>query len=177
MRGIRTMRWKALDTNPEYEVSDTGIVRKTHIQKQYKDRDGYKKVTITAKGITLHPSVHRLVLHTFSPCENEEQLEVHHKDGNPENNCLDNLQWVTHEENIGYISNDKKAPNQFIAQKVVQMDLEGRVITIFSSLKEAERLTGCNYRHIGEVCKGKRKTTGGYKWKYFEGSTTIRDAE
>lgn len=36
------MQWKAIDTDSEYEVSDTGLVRKVHMMKLYTDRDGYK---------------------------------------------------------------------------------------------------------------------------------------
>ena len=31
---------------------------------------------------------------------------VHHKDNNPSNNCVENLQWVTHGENIKYAIED-----------------------------------------------------------------------
>ena len=40
------------------------------------------------------------------------------------------------------------------------------VIEVYPSIQEAERANG-NTRHIAEVCKGKRKTCKGYKWKYI----------
>ena len=167
------MQWKALDTDSEYEVSDTGLIRKIHMMKLFTDRDGYKRVSITENGKARQTGIHRLVLHTFDPRDNEEELEVHHIDGNPANNNLSNLMWVTHEENIKYIPPEKlKSSTQFIARKVVQMTLEGRDIAVFDSAYEAWKKTGCNHRHISEVCQGKRRTTGGFKWRYFEGSTT-----
>lgn len=166
------MIWKTLDTDSEYEISDTGLVRKVHMQKQWTDKDGYKLTTTTIKGIRRNSPVHRLVLHAFDPRENEKELEVHHIDGNPANNNLNNLMWVTHEENIGFIPKDKIKPNQFIARKVAQYDLNNNLINTYNSMNSAGKITGCNYRHIGEVCAGKRKTCGGYIWKYFEGSTT-----
>lgn len=167
------MQWKAIDTDSEYEVSDTGLIRKVHMMKLYTDRDGYKKVGVIRKNKHQTASVHRLVLHAFDPRPNESELEVHHIDGNPANNNLDNLKWVTHEENIKYISPEKlKSSTQFIARPVVQMTLEEEEIAIFPSSYEAYKKTGCNHRHISEVCQGKRRTTGGFKWKYFEGSTT-----
>lgn len=58
-------------------------------------RDGYLKVSIVNKGI----SVHRLVYQCFRG-EIGEGLEIDHLDGNRINNCVDNLEAVTHKENI-----------------------------------------------------------------------------
>ena len=56
-------------------------------------------------------------------------------------------------------------------QAVAQIDPKtNEIIKIFSSVAEAERATG-NSRHIGSVCKGKRKTAKGYKWKYLSDLT------
>lgn len=40
-------------------------------------------------------------------------------------------------------------------------------LRIFSSIKEAEEFIGTR-GHISCVCKGKRKTAGGYAWKFLE---------
>lgn len=39
----------------------------------------------------------------------------------------------------------------------------------FESAKQAQDELGASAAHIGECCKGKRKTAGGYHWKYPEG--------
>ena len=36
----------------------------------------------------------------------------------------------------------------------------------FISAAEAERETSAHHQHISACCKGKRKTAGGYKWRY-----------
>ena len=132
----------------------------------------YRYINFRWNGKQKNKAVHRLVAETFLP--NPENLSyVHHIDGNRLNNKLENLQWVTHEENIKLIPNEKlKNNNQFIAKKVIQLDLNNKYLAIFNSAYEAGKKTGCNHRHISEVCQGKRKTTGGFKWKYFESSTT-----
>jgi len=66
------MQWKAINTDSEYEVSDTGLVRKIHMMKTYIDRDGYRRVKITDNGKVINTGVHRLILHAFDPRENEE---------------------------------------------------------------------------------------------------------
>lgn len=44
------MLWKAIETDSEYEVSDTGLVRKTHYQTQWEDRDGYLHCSVKING-------------------------------------------------------------------------------------------------------------------------------
>lgn len=44
--------------------------------------------------------LHRLVMLTFEPIENADQLQVNHKDGNKLNNKYYNLEWVTRSQNI-----------------------------------------------------------------------------
>ena len=44
-------------------------------------------------------------------------------------------------------------------------DFFEKVIAMIDEVAEAERETG-NSKHIGSVCKGKRKTAKGFKWKY-----------
>ena len=47
---------------------------------------------------------------------------------------------------------------------ILQFSKDGEFIAEYPSIMEAERTTGCN--HICECCKGKRKSNGGYIWKY-----------
>ena len=52
------------------------------------------------------------------------------------------------------------------SQAVAQIDPQtDTILKIFPSVAEAEKATG-NSKHIGSVCKGKRKTAKGFKWKY-----------
>ena len=40
------------------------------------------------------------------------------------------------------------------------------ILEVFPSITEANKKYKCN-NHIGAVCQGKRKTAGGYGWKYL----------
>lgn len=52
-------------------------------------------------------------------------------------------------------------------KKVAQLDKDGNIIAIFNSAKEAAQFFGQQKdSHIGDCCKGKRKTCFGYRWKY-----------
>ena len=89
-----------------YMVSNHGrIFGKRGELKQRLNMDGYLEVTIGRKGERTRALVHRLVMIAFKPCDNMEELEVNHKDCNRTNNRLDNLEWITHIDNVHYSSN------------------------------------------------------------------------
>ena len=53
-----------------------------------------------------------------------------------------------------------------VKKPVLQIDKDtNEIIAIFPSATEAE-LTVPTGKHINQVCKGNRKTAGGYKWAY-----------
>lgn len=52
-------------------------------------------------------------------------------------------------------------------KKVEQLDLNGNVLNQFESLKQAEEATGVNLGSISLVCNNKRKTAGGYIWRFI----------
>lgn len=50
---------------------------------------------------------------------------------------------------------------------VAQIDLKTQeIIAVFNSITDAEKTINI-YGHIGQVCQGKRKSCGGYGWKYL----------
>ena len=51
-------------------------------------------------------------------------------------------------------------------KKVGQYDKNGILIATYNSIKEAESIVGV--RHVGCCCSGKRKTAGGFIWKYLD---------
>lgn len=53
-------------------------------------------------------------------------------------------------------------------RQIKQLTLQGEVVAIYSSAAEAARQTGGNASTILKVCKGQRKTSGGFLWRYDE---------
>ena len=49
---------------------------------------------------------------------------------------------------------------------ILQFSKDGEFIAEYPSIMEASRQTGCYQSHICACCKGKRKSCGGYIWKY-----------
>jgi hypothetical protein len=52
-------------------------------------------------------------------------------------------------------------------KKVAQIDISSNeVIRIFDSASEAARILNLHNSKISSVCRGVRKSTGGYRWEY-----------
>lgn len=94
--------WKPIENFEElYEVSNHGRIRslRRNIIMQTRNRsDGYVSCTLSNCGKVKSKLIHRLVAETFIP-NHENKPEVNHIDGNKQNNCARNLQWVTASEN------------------------------------------------------------------------------
>jgi hypothetical protein len=102
-------KWKVIEGYENYMVSDLGNVKnikRNRILKPDVSKLGYHRVLLNRK----HKSIHRLVCIAFKP--NPENKEtVNHKDNNPSNNRLDNLDWATQYENMQHMikqGRDKK---------------------------------------------------------------------
>lgn len=98
--------WKAVNLEPYgevYEVSNLGEVRNKltgRVLKPQADIEGYERVNLHKEGLIKNISIHRLVLMSFVPVDGMDKLEIDHIDGDKGNNTLENLRWVTHEENL-----------------------------------------------------------------------------
>lgn len=55
-----------------------------------------------------------------------------------------------------------------LSKPVIQLSISGEYIREWSSIKEAARHFNISDSDIIRVCKGKRKTRAGYKWRYKE---------
>lgn len=98
-----------------YIINKTGNIislnyARMNIMKELKyksDKDGYIVVGMTKDKRVKWEKVHRLVAKTFIPNPNNYPC-VNHKDENPSNNNVDNLEWCTHKYNNNYGNHPKK---------------------------------------------------------------------
>ncbi len=169
--------WKNIKGYEElYQVSDLGrikslekqIVRNNGRKQTFKEkilkaglsRNGYLTVMLfkNKKGKTY--TVHSLVAKNFIANDNNYKC-INHKDENKLNNCVDNLEWCTYKYNNTY--NDKMA---FKRKKILQYSKDNEFIKEWDGIVRIQEELNINRNNISSVCKGKRKTAGGYIWKY-----------
>ena len=166
-----------------YEVSDLGRVRslprmltdskgRRHPvpMKMLKmhDRKGYDSVTLQDMGRKAIMSVHRLVAMAFIP--NPDNLPIiNHRDENPRNNQVSNLEWcdISYNTRYGTGIERAKAKHDYKYKSVEQLTKDGQHVATFKGVKEAARATGADASVIVRVCKGRNETAGGYRWKYL----------
>lgn len=162
-----------------YEVNEYGIVRNVKSKKivrGYIEKNGYVSMRFENKclGGVVRTTAHRLVAEAFIP--NPDNLsEVNHIDSNRANNHVSNLEWVSHSENMKHAYVHNRMPqlhtNHIKARKQITNGTE-----IFESISSAGEWLAQNKKvkdkasgiaGISAVCRGKRKSFGGYNWRYI----------
>ena len=163
-----------------YQVSNTGDIKsldrineygyhlKERVLKQTTDKNGYKRVYLTKHAKTKSFIVSRLVAQAFIPNPNH-LPEVNHKDENKSNNRVNNLEWCTHKYNSNYGTRTARIIPQTIDKTRTPIDqytMDGVLIKEWYSTNEAARTLGLVQQNLTKCCQGRRKSAGGYVWKY-----------
>ena len=150
-----------------YEISNLGRLRRNgKCLADCIDSNGYVINILSLKGKHKTIRRHVLVAEAFIP-NNEHKREVNHIDGNKLNNTVENLEWVTHRENAIHSwvhGMTRPAPPQ--EPKAVMQYKDGILISTYQSIKEAAHQNQICDGDISRCCQGKRKTAGGFLWKY-----------
>lgn len=169
-------KWKTVNCNPQYLVSDNGHVRRKGDKNDHSTRNskGYLVTDLYKDGKRVTRRVHRLVAEAF--LENpKHKKEVNHKDGNKHNNRVENLEWVTKKENChhawanglakpSYGMRGKHNPNAGRHGKPFRVIETGDT---FNTLQECEAKTNFNGAHINDCLKGRQKSHKGCHFKYL----------
>lgn len=156
---VKRLATKASGGTGNYERQERTIT-------PHRNNTGYSIVWLYKNGQRKGFLTHRLVAEAF--IENPQRLPcVNHKDENPQNNHVDNLEWCTHKYNANYGTSHERIGKKN-SKAVLQFDFQGKFIKRYESTMQAQRETGvCNAR-ISESCLGKRKKGGGYIWRYAQ---------
>lgn len=166
------------DIDEYYAISNYGRVKSLRSNKILKLKEdskgkGYKYITLNYNGVKKGFQIHRLVAKAFIPNPNNLPC-VNHKDENPSNNYVENLEWCSYSYNLSYGTkilreHKTKIENNSVnaPKKVVQKDKQGNVIQIFESANSAARYLGFHSQHILDCCNHKISTDkDGYKYQH-----------
>lgn len=152
-----------------YQISNYGNVKslkhkKPKIKSPVKQSDGYYQISLHKKGNKKKFLIHRLVAIHFLPNPHKKHY-VNHINGIKIDNRASELEWTTERENVQHANKIGLNPR---IKKVLQYDLEENFIKEWDSISSAEKELKICRGKILLVCKGKRKKTGGFIWRYKE---------
>lgn len=163
--------WKKVKRFPLLEVSDQGNLRKRSTKEPYmpyESNSGYWTVTIYRPEMKRSQTVavHSLVAETFIG-PRPVGMCINHKDANKKNNWLDNLEYITHRENLIHavkmgiqMRPGKLTKEQVIDVRETYLRYKGRAKNSVLYRAMAEQL-GVKYSTIWEIVTGR-------SWKYVK---------
>lgn len=180
------MKWEKIERNPNYSVSDNGVVKnntsntikKPHINK----KSGYYIVDLWKNNKVEKVPIHRLVAEAFIP-NPQDKPTVDHIDGDRLNNSVNNLRWATYSEQnskfdtVGvrsekiivkhYEEERKKRGGGHVKWLGIIEELE------FDSISEVAKYFNCTISNISLMLEkrtiGVRGITRGYQFLYKNG--------
>lgn len=181
--------WKDIECYEKiYQISNFGRIRRIIFVNNVvsKPKISYNKIQDNGKGykvICLYKNnekkqllVHRLVANAFIPKIKGKGF-VNHKNGNKNDNRVENLEWCNQFENMQHAyktglatahTTGKFGANSKKAIKVNMIDKNtNNILNTFNAIVDAARFIGIKQSgHIVSCCKGKLKSAYGYRWEY-----------
>ncbi len=151
-----------------YSVSNYGEIRNdstgTLLQGSVAN-NGYRMVHLRQR-IDKNCSVHRLVMKAFYPCEDMDELQINHIDGNKLNNRIDNLEWSTALDNMRH--SFKTGLQRFEMKECHMYDLKGNYIKSFINSREAEKEIKIDNSNILRCMSGQQTHCKQYQFRDFK---------
>lgn len=155
-------QWKEWPRDPRIKVSNKGnvISCKKGVCSPLKvmhNNWGYQKVGTGGSS----QLVHRMVAETWLDNPNHYK-EVNHINGDKNDNRMENLEWVTHSQNMrhAFRTGLKKGKAKGTPIRIVETG------EVFESIRECTRRIGGDHGNIGRCLAGKQSTHRGYHFEY-----------
>lgn len=162
----------------KYQISNEGRVKSLNyrhtgkegiLKPKYTQKHGHLFVQLyNGNGLSEYPLIHHLVAEAFIENSNNYDI-VHHIDHNPQNNRTENLMWMSKEEHDKLHQIDRALViKNNLSKMVYQYTLDGELVAVWKSAREAAKQLGFDYSAIAHCCRGAYgcKTYKGYKWSY-----------
>lgn len=144
---------------------------KERILKPHNDRLGYARVQLCKDGICIGCSINREVAKAFIENKNNHPC-TNHKDENPRNNHVDNLEWCTYKYNNNYgtarergVQNTDYKSNK--KRQIAQYNFKGSLLKVWNGTSEITKILGYENSAISKCCKGNQQSAHNFTWKYI----------
>lgn len=151
----------------KYKVNENGVVinkdNNSIVSIKYDRNYARCSLNFRINGKTIYRlcSIHRIVATAFIPNPNR-LPEVNHKDCNPKNNNVNNLEWCDRSYNVTY--NDCRDKSRITQQSPITCIFQDKIATYISAHKAAQ-LCNCSWVSIAEVVRGRKKSLYGSFWR------------
>ena len=156
--------WKEWPQDPRIKVSNKGNVVSNRRGAPYPLKvchtsDGYQRVGGGSSALL----VHRLVAETWIDNPHHYK-EVNHINGDKDDNSVENLEWVTHGQNLRHAyRTGLLKPHGGLKPTPVRIVETGEV---FESIRECARRIGCSEGNIRHCLTGRSQTCRGFHFEY-----------
>lgn len=150
-----------------YQVSNYGRLRNTKTDRLLKGKitgAGYREYSIINHGKRVSITAHRMVCEMWLNHDRNSGLVINHKDGDKLNNFIDNLEIVTHKENLLH---KLYVLENHSYKKVGQFDQDQNLIQIFPTCASAAREMKVAPQSINRAIHEKGISQG-FFWRYLE---------
>ena len=158
-------------------------LRKRNPQDINSKHDVFVNIVINGKNATV--ALHRLLAKAFIP--NQENKEtVNHIDGDPSNNIIDNLEWLTQSENSKHAHSTGLVSTRYIGCTKSEITYIETEVGMYNNAEEAKKALLKNSAHITGLHKASTMninvkanskqvpfTSNGYVWRHVSINTPI----
>lgn len=167
----------------DYQANRLGQIRKRpnkrnsfkpKVLKTWDNNAGYQMVALSYNNKIHRVTVHKLIALTFcKKPKSDKYVTVNHIDGNKQNNRADNLEWVTHSENIrkalelGLMDNgtpERRAAISKANSKDVYCYKNGKFYAYYKSTKAAAKDLGYTINSIQTFIQKDKTSDRGYRF-------------
>ena len=158
---VKELRYK--NVKPIYKIDEYGNIYskyKNGYIKSSKDKDGYLKVSLSAKENTIYARIATLVAYNFigNPPKDIKDVTVDHIDGDILNNHYSNLRWLERSKNSSTRKKRAKSKGELNHEAKLTKD---QVILICKLLMQNTK----TLREIADIFKVKKSTISNIKRK------------
>ena len=179
--------WKQVEIDGEllnYEASSQGRIRNLITKKILSvnnRKDGYSYYKFNTKNVIKNVVVHRLVANLFlDKPDNPECKYVDHKNGNKHDNRVENLEWISHSENV---KRAHQVVNRVSTGKMIeQWNYETKeFVKTFNSITDAAKELGLVAKNFAANLSGRtnyiNSSSGKFYFKYIEPKIQMNEDE